>query len=189
MYCSKSGKRKHSSNTFLPCTDNNVDLIYRVWALCIQDIGRSGRSSDSKDAEADGEYRNVRHFPQIIFRFCAIWVKVATVSVLSQMNPSHPVSFTSILVTFPSTPRSSRWSLPFRFFQSEFVALSHLYHAPCSTSEHTGFFCVRSFSPRPIHKLEDCPLSAVRNCLFSIFAAILYTRGRLLHPQPEGAPW
>jgi hypothetical protein len=35
--------------------------------------------------------------------------------------------------------------------------------------------------PRPTPKLEDHPLSAVRDCLFNIFAATL-------HPQPEDAP-
>jgi len=32
-------------------------------------------------------------------------------------------------------------------------------------------------APRPTHKLEDHPLSAVRNCLFSIFAASLHIGG------------
>jgi len=35
--------------------------------------------------------------------------------------------------------------------------------------------------PRPTTKPEDHPLSAVRDCLFNIFAATL-------HPQPEDAP-
>jgi hypothetical protein len=34
---------------------------------------------------------------------------------------------------------------------------------------------------RPTPKLEDHPLSAVRDCLFNIFAVTL-------HPQPEDAP-
>jgi hypothetical protein len=33
-------------------------------------------------------------------------------------------------------------------------------------------------SPSPNHKLEDHPLSAVRDCLFNIFAAILHIGGR-----------
>jgi hypothetical protein len=36
-------------------------------------------------------------------------------------------------------------------------------------------------APRPTPKLEDRPLSAVRDCLFNIFAATL-------HPHPEDAP-
>jgi len=35
---------------------------------------------------------------------------------------------------------------------------------PCATFHS-------QLAPRPTPKLEDCPLSAVRNCLFSIFAA------------------
>ena len=33
-------------------------------------------------------------------------------------------------------------------------------------------------APRPTPKLEDCPLSAVRDCLFNIFAATLHIGGR-----------
>jgi hypothetical protein len=38
---------------------------------------------------------------------------------------------------------------------------------------------------RPTPKLEDHPLSAVRDC---IFAANLHIRRPFLHPQPEDAP-
>ena len=40
----------------------------------------------------------------------------------------------------------------------------------------------------PTPKLEDHPLSAVRDCLFNIFAAILHIWRPFLHPQPEYAP-
>ena len=43
-------------------------------------------------------------------------------------------------------------------------------------------------APRPIPKLEDYPLSAVRDCLFSIFAAILHIWCPFLDPRPEDAP-
>jgi len=33
-------------------------------------------------------------------------------------------------------------------------------------------------APRPTEKMEDHPLSVVRNCLFNIFAATLHIRGR-----------
>jgi hypothetical protein len=39
-------------------------------------------------------------------------------------------------------------------------------------------------APRPTPKLEDHSLSAVRDCLFNIFAATLRTRRTSLHPQP-----
>jgi hypothetical protein len=51
------------------------------------------------------------------------------------------------------------------------------------------FYGDELLAPRRTSKLEDHPLSAVRECLFSIFAATLHkTGGRLLHPQPEDAP-
>jgi hypothetical protein len=40
----------------------------------------------------------------------------------------------------------------------------------------------------PTPKLEDHPLSAVRDCLFNVFAATLHIHRPLLHPQPEDAP-
>jgi len=42
-------------------------------------------------------------------------------------------------------------------------------------------------APRPTPKLEDHPSSAVRVCLFNLFAAILLIGGRF-SPQPEDAP-
>jgi hypothetical protein len=44
-------------------------------------------------------------------------------------------------------------------------------------------------APRSTPKLEDYPLSAVLDCLFNIFAATPIFAGRLLHPQPEDAPY
>jgi len=43
-------------------------------------------------------------------------------------------------------------------------------------------------APSPTPKLEDHPLSAVRDYLFNIFASTLRTRRTSLHPQPEDAP-
>jgi hypothetical protein len=56
---------------------------------------------------------------------------------------------------------------------------------PAHLIQVRGFFCecfVTKFrfyseellAPRPTHKLEDHPLSAVRYCLFNIFAATLH---------------
>ena len=41
-----------------------------------------------------------------------------------------------------------------------------------------GFHGEALLAPRPTPKLEDHPLSAVRDCLFNLFAATLHTRGR-----------
>jgi hypothetical protein len=43
-------------------------------------------------------------------------------------------------------------------------------------------------APRPTPMLEDHPLSAVRDCLFKIFAVTLHNWRPFLHPQPEDAP-
>jgi hypothetical protein len=42
--------------------------------------------------------------------------------------------------------------------------------------------------PRPTPKLEDHPLSAVRDCLFNVFAGALHIWRPFLHPQHEDAP-
>jgi hypothetical protein len=49
-------------------------------------------------------------------------------------------------------------------------------------------FYGEGLTPRPTSKLEDHPLSAVRDSLFNIFAAALRIWRLSLHPQPEGAP-
>jgi len=40
------------------------------------------------------------------------------------------------------------------------------------------FYGEELLAPRPKPKLEDHPMSAVRDCLFSIFTAILHIGGR-----------
>jgi hypothetical protein len=47
------------------------------------------------------------------------------------------------------------------------------------------FYGEELLAPRPTPKLEDHPLSAVRDCLFNIFAATLHIWG----PFPPSAPW
>jgi len=49
-----------------------------------------------------------------------------------------------------------------------------------------GFYGEELLALCPTYKLEDHPLSAVRNCLFSIFTATLQISGdHLFHLQPE----
>jgi hypothetical protein len=50
------------------------------------------------------------------------------------------------------------------------------------------FYGEELLAPRPTPKLEDHPLSAVRDCLFNTFAATLHIWRPFLHPQPEDAP-
>jgi len=40
------------------------------------------------------------------------------------------------------------------------------------------FYGEELLAPCPTPKLEDCPLSAIRDCLFNIFAPILHIGGR-----------
>jgi hypothetical protein len=47
-----------------------------------------------------------------------------------------------------------------------------------------SFYGEELLAPRPIPKMEDHPLSAVRDCLFNISAATLHIWRPLLHPQP-----
>jgi hypothetical protein len=51
-----------------------------------------------------------------------------------------------------------------------------------------NFYGEEFLATRPIHRLENNPLSAVRDSLFNIFAATLHIWRPFLHPQPEDAP-
>jgi hypothetical protein len=52
----------------------------------------------------------------------------------------------------------------------------------------TWFYHEELLAHRPTPKLEDRLLSAVRDCLLSIFAATLHIWGSFLHPQSKDAP-
>ena len=60
---------------------------------------------------------------------------------------------------------------------------------PCEKSPNiVSFYDQVLLASRPTHKLECHPLSAVRDCLFSIFAAVIHIWRPFLHPHPEDAP-
>ena len=120
------------------------------------------------------------------------------VSILGQPNPVHKL--TSHLleihpnIIHPSTPRSSQWS-PLQFPQQDPIhpPPPHI-HATCPASlrivlspEQASriwvflnkvFYREGLLAPRPTPKLEDHPSSAVRDCLFNLFAATLLIGGR-----------
>jgi len=54
------------------------------------------------------------------------------VPILCQTNPVHNFSFyfpkIHPIIILPSMPRSSKWSLPFRFSNKKFVCISHPFH-------------------------------------------------------------
>jgi hypothetical protein len=59
----------------------------------------------------------------------------------------------------------------------------------CEMFLNTVFFYVEDLlAPRPNPRVEHLPLSAVRDCLFNVFAAALHIWRPFLLPQPEGAP-
>jgi hypothetical protein len=58
---------------------------------------------------------------------------------------------------------------------------------PCVTFHYMLFYS-EHLDTRRTPYLEDHPLSAVRDCILSIFAAIPNIWGRFLQPQPEDAP-
>jgi len=71
-------------------------------------------------------------------------------------------------------PRRSEWgsSLP----PDCFVSRGSI--SPCEYFLTWGFHGEALLAPRPTPKLEDHPLSAVLDCLFSLFAATLHIGGR-----------
>jgi hypothetical protein len=89
------------------------------------------------------------------------------VSILSQLNPVHTP--TSLFCCLGLT----KVSVQVRGFVCEyFVAKIH-------------FHSEELLAPCPTPKLEDHPLSAVRDCLFNIFAAILHIGGRFSIRNPK----
>jgi hypothetical protein len=50
------------------------------------------------------------------------------------------------------------------------------------------FYGEELLAPRATPKLEDHSLSAVRDCLFNVFAATFHNWRPFLHSQPEDAP-
>ena len=73
----------------------------------------------------------------------------------------------------PSTKSHAPFPL-FRSYQSNSLGLRHMYRF----RNKADFYGEELLAPRPTPKLEVHPLSAVRDCLFNIFAATLHIVGR-----------
>jgi hypothetical protein len=58
----------------------------------------------------------------------------------------------------------------------------------CRLFRNIIFYGEELLALRPTPKLEDYPLSAVRDCLFNVFAATLHNWRPFLYLQPEDAP-
>jgi len=95
------------------------------------------------------------------------------VPILSQIDPVH-------------APHLTAW-------RSILILSSNLRLTPGPRQLHpfrnkASFYGEEVLAPRPIHKLEDHPLSPIRDCLFRIFAATLHTGGRSSIRNPRTRP-
>ena len=94
--------------------------------------------------------------------------------ILSQLYPvpTTPSQFLKIhlKIILPSTYGSPQWSISLFCLQRKHLALWVFLNM--------GFHGEALLAPRPTPKLEDHPLSAVHDCLFSLFAATLHIGGR-----------
>jgi hypothetical protein len=118
--------------------------------------------------------------------------------------PTHPASWRSILISsshlrlrlssglFPSClpPKKPSIHLTCLPFVPDASPISFLLiWSPYEMCLNMVIFYGEELSAsRPTPKLEDHPMSAVRDCLFNVFAATLHIRRPFLHPQPEDAP-
>jgi len=107
---------------------------------------------------------------------------VFTTANQSQMHPVHsfPPYFRNINsnTTFPFTPKSSEWSLPFRFSDQKFVSISRIFHACYMLRPSHG----KLLGPRqpPSWKTTSFRWS---DCLCNIFAATLHICRPSLAPE------
>ena len=100
------------------------------------------------------------------------------------------LSWASSIQSVPPHPTSwrSKSLIPFSFL-SWYQSISPGQRLSVWTFRNRiRFYGEELLAPPPTPKLENHPLTAVRDCLFIIFAATLHIRDRLLHPQPEDAP-
>jgi hypothetical protein len=77
------------------------------------------------------------------------------------MNPVHTLTsyfFEINNIVFPSTPKFSEWSLPFRFTDQAFALISHLTHA-CYITVHLTLYCIALIILHADH--SDCAVRGV----------------------------
>ena len=72
---------------------------------------------------------------------------------------------------------STKSYVPFQLFRS-YQSISAGPRQVFKSRNKASFYCEKLLAPRPTPKLEDHPLSTVRDCLFNIFAATLHIGGR-----------
>jgi len=85
-------------------------------------------------------------------------------------------------IILPSTPGSPKWSrtkshVPFSLLRP-YQSINPGPRQVLMFRNKVSFYGEELSTPRPTPKRDDHPLSAVRDCLFNIFAATLHTGGR-----------
>jgi hypothetical protein len=87
-------------------------------------------SSEANGHSASQQIPLLLRNPKVRYR---VYKNLPLVPSLIQMNPAHTFTphFTKIHfnIIFPSTPKSSAWSLPFRFSDQNFVCIFRPSHA------------------------------------------------------------
>ena len=99
---------------------------------------------------------------------------------------STQISSSALYSQTPSAYISpSMWAIKIHTHIKSKKKYSSAYLKPCKMFRNKVIFhCENLFAPRPTPKLKDQPLSAVADCLFNTFAAILHIWWPFLHPQP-----
>ena len=100
------------------------------------------------------------------------------------------LSWASSIQSMPSHPTSWRFKshAPFSLLRSYQSISPGPRRSVWTFRNLIRFYGEKLLAPRPTPKLEDHSVSAVRDCLYNIFAATLHIGGRSSYLQPEDAP-